>query len=224
MASGSGGRSSATSRISLHKINVYHFLCSRSLRGDVLPPPVCSAVFLPHTDTPTRTTTSKTASPCRWYMLKLSYRFTWKKCSRMYSKLSYYVSYNDPHRCKEATDLHKIFENIIHWLINYWICIALEAVRCNKLLVGWQFKYFHVRYIKITAHKISWGSIYNDGKNIHGIWMLRWSSLFRHEGENCNCSAAAAGYRPTSQGQRCAGEFSCKQTNVDFTFIVFHHS
>lgn len=164
MASSSGGRSSATSRISLHKINVYDFFCSRSLRGDVLPALVCSAVFLLHEDTPTRTTTSKTLSPCRWYMLKLSYRFAWIKCSCMCSKLSYYVSYNDPHRCKEATDLHKIFENIIQWLINYWICIALEAVPCNKLLVGWQFKYFHVRYIKITAHKISWGSIYNDGE------------------------------------------------------------
>lgn len=37
-----------------------------------------------------------------------------------------HVSSNDLRKCKEATDLHEILENRIHWLRDYWICMERE--------------------------------------------------------------------------------------------------
>lgn len=100
------------------------------------------------------------------------------KCSPMCLKLWYHVSYKDLHKCKEVTNLHKVFESCINWLriLNMH---GIGALRCNKLLVGWQFKYIHVWYVKITAHQIkacrgcrSWDSVYNDGKSIRRVWIL----------------------------------------------------
>lgn len=136
MACSSRVRPSTTSRISLHKINVNIPLLQKYER-----PCFATAVTLlysfctqtrPHKLQHQRSRLHANDTCWSWVIDLIG------KCLKLWYIMPY-VSYNDLHKCKEATNLHKILENCIHWLRNERICMQLEHGRVT-------IKYIHVQY------------------------------------------------------------------------------